>query len=76
MTSEEQKALDILRENIREKKMALYAMLREIDRSSERELEAMGYRGKTQGEAMQLVFRRFKGEIDSLEKRFLQKFPD
>lgn len=72
---EEQDAAD-LREAVGRVKIACYDHLRHVERYDARDLETSGYRGKTNAEAMQMIFQKYQKDIDKLKKEFLKKWPD
>jgi hypothetical protein len=76
MTEQEQADLTVLQALIKQKKEALYSYLGSLDTMKTEELVRCGYTGKTNADAMQDAFRRFKKDIDKAIAAHVKKYPD
>jgi hypothetical protein len=78
ITPEEQADIDAYKKARIEKLATMFSLADHIDRAStsEADLAAMGYRGKTKDEAIAAVFRRTRKELNDLQAAHFKKWPD
>lgn len=76
MTEQEQKDIDELKKAVDAKKISTFNYLGAIEQADERHLLTAGYGGKTNAEAMRIIFVAAKKELKRLMDAHLKKYPD
>jgi len=72
---DERTAVEKLKEEINKKRMSAFSYLRDLARMDAKSLEMNGYRGKTNAEAVLIVFKKYDSEIEGMIRSFERQFP-
>ena len=76
MTEQESKDLEETKAKVAEIKLHTWDYLRSIFRYTEMDMISSGFRNKTKGEAMQIIFNNAQEKIEKLFDTYVKKYPD
>lgn len=68
--------LEAFKAEVKAIQLSCYSYLKLLNGLPREQLDAAGYKGKTNAEAMQMAFRDKEKQIERLTKEFLKKYPD
>lgn len=76
MTEQESKDLEKLKADMLTVKVNFYSMCQSLNRADARQLETMGCRNMSSGDAMQHFFKSYERDLKKLQDTHVKKYPD